>query len=207
MALRTQDGIPIGNQVDKARLVNPISRALVAGFDRSLMELVRESAPRSIHEAGCGEGRVARLLAETFGVAVRATDFSRDLIDQNRSTAPAGVEFLCRSIYEVRPPDDAADVVVCCEVLEQLEQPRRALAALRPLGAQRYVFSVPREPLWRAFNVARGKYLHALGNTPGHLNHWSGAGFVALLAGAGFRTIQVRSPLPWTMCLCELARS
>ena len=38
--------------------------------------------------------------------------------------------------------------------------------------------SVPHEPLWRALNVARGAYLRELGNTPGHLNHWTRAAFV-----------------------------
>ena len=40
----------------------------------------------------------------------------------------------------------------------------------------------PREPLWRGLNIARGAYLKDLGNTPGHLNHWSKRGFVALLS-------------------------
>ena len=42
--------------------------------------------------------------------------------------------------------------------------------------------SVPREPLWRGLNLARGSYLRELGNTPGHLNHWSKRRFASLLA-------------------------
>ena len=38
--------------------------------------------------------------------------------------------------------------------------------------------SVPREPLWRGLNMARGAYLRDLGNTPGHVNHWSKRSFV-----------------------------
>ena len=31
----------------------------------------------------------------------------------------------------------------------------------------------PFEPVWRLGNMARGRYLKDLGNTPGHVNHWS----------------------------------
>jgi hypothetical protein len=45
--------------------------------------------------------------------------------------------------------------------------------------AERHLLvSVPREPLWRMLNMARGAYWPALGNTPGHLNHWSRRSFV-----------------------------
>ena len=49
-------------------------------------------------------------------------------------------------------------------------------------------------------NLARGAYVRELGNTPGHLNHWSRRAFVALLSRHG--DVQaVRSPFPWTMLL------
>ena len=44
---------------------------------------------------------------------------------------------------------------------------------------------MPREPLWRGLNMARGAYVKDLGNTPGHLNHWSRKAFVELLSRHG----------------------
>jgi hypothetical protein len=67
------------------------------------------------------------------------------------------------------------------------------------------IVSVPREPLWRALNVARGAYLRELGNTPGHLNHWSRGAFVGLLGGYG-QVVEIRSPFPWTMLLVRVSR-
>jgi len=61
---------------------------------------------------------------------------------------------------------------------------------------------VPREPIWRILNMARGKYWRALGNTPGHLQHWSRSGILGLLA-EHFEIVEVRTPLPWTMVLCR----
>ena len=64
--------------------------------------------------------------------------------------------------------------------------------------------SVPHEPLWRGLNVARGAYVKDLGNTPGHINHWTKRGFVAMLARHG-DVIEARSPFPWTMLLVRVA--
>ena len=71
------------------------------------------------------------------------------------------------------------------------------------VAARHLLVSVPREPLWRALNVARGAYLRELGNTPGHLNHWSSAAFVALLGRHG-EVLEARSPFPWTMLLVRV---
>ena len=74
------------------------------------------------------------------------------------------------------------------------------MAEMARVARRHLLVSVPREPLWRALNVARGAYLRDLGNTPGHVNHWSKRSFAALLARHG-EVEQVRSPFPWTMLL------
>ena len=103
-----------------------------------------------------------------------------------------------------RPRDrHAAELVVCCEVLEHLDDPKRALDVLARLARPWLIASVPREPLWRALNLARLSYVGALGNTPGHLTHWSKRGFERFL-GERFEVVEVRTPLPWTMALCRV---
>ena len=198
---RVQDGIPIGNQIDKSQLTNPLARRLVAGFDHALFSLIASLRPHpaSVHEVGCGEGRLTRLLRDHLKVPVHATDFSREIIQENQSRAHEGIHYEARSIYELQPDRDGAGLIVCCEVLEHLEDPTRGLAALRRLGAAAYILSVPREPLWRVLNMARGQYLRTLGNTPGHLNHWSVRGFEEFLSAGGFRVEKCLQPLPWTM--------
>jgi hypothetical protein len=71
------------------------------------------------------------------------------------------------------------------------------------VAGRHLLVSVPREPLWRGLNMARGAYLKDLGNTPGHLNHWSKRAFVRLLGQHG-EVIEARSPFPWTMVLLRL---
>jgi hypothetical protein len=70
--------------------------------------------------------------------------------------------------------------------------------------ASRWILvSVPREPLWRGLNIARGAYLRELGNTPGHLNHWSKRSFAKLVGRHG-EIVELRSPPPWTMALVRV---
>jgi hypothetical protein len=71
------------------------------------------------------------------------------------------------------------------------------------VASRHLIVSVPHEPLWRILNVARGAYLRELGNTPGHINHWSRAGLQRMLARHG-EVLEVRSPFPWTMLLVRV---
>ena len=66
--------------------------------------------------------------------------------------------------------------------------------------------SVPREPLWRGLNMARGAYLRDLGNTPGPREPLVEAGFVSLLSRYG-TVEEARSPFPWTMLLVRVCVS
>lgn len=198
---RAENGILIGNQLDKDHIRNPIARRMVAGFDAALEELIAsvQQRPGSVHEVGCGEGRLSRRLHAQLGITVRASDFSQELIAENRTRGDLGINYVTRSIYDLNGAEDRAELVLCCEVLEHVERPADALASLRGLGARDYILSVPREPWWRVLNMARGKYLGALGNTPGHLNHWSRQGFLDFLARGGFHAQRCLQPLPWTM--------
>ena len=200
-----EDGTVVGNTFDKYGSRNPIVKRLMAGFESSLSALVERAQPRSIHEVGCGEGYwVLRWLRD--GLEARGCDFSSAVIELARENAAqqgASAEaFSVKSIYDLAAGADEADLVVCCEVLEHLEDPDAGIRALQRIVGRHLIVSVPREPLWCALNLARGKYVGSLGNTPGHLQHWSRRGFVSWV-GQYFEVLEVRSPLPWTMLLCR----
>ncbi len=193
-----------GNVYDKYATANPIERRLVAGFMSQLDDLVRRTGAREAHEVGCGEGELSIRLARQ-GLRVRGTDaFPQVLEEARRRASDAGlaISYEARPAEELDPGRDGAELVVCCEVLEHLDDPDLALEMLARLARPWLIASVPREPLWRALNVARLSYLGDLGNTPGHLNHWSKRGFVRFLSGR-FEVLEVRSPIPWTMALCR----
>jgi 2-polyprenyl-3-methyl-5-hydroxy-6-metoxy-1,4-benzoquinol methylase len=202
-ATRTE-AVVAGNVYPKYSTRNPVARALVARFLEALKILARSTGAREIHEVGCGEGYLSTLLAAE-GWHVRGSDLSPVAIAEARRQASAKdlvVPFAVTDLYDLDPKRDSAELVVCCEVLEHLPDPVRALAILKRLARPHLIVSVPREPLWRGLNLARGKYWRDLGNTPGHLQHWSTNAFLTLLREQ-VKVVDLRTPLPWTMALCR----
>jgi len=202
---KTQGGVVVGNAYDKYASANPLVKWIMNGFETALDDLVAKASPKDIYEIGCGEGFwELRLLSQ--GKQIRGSDFSSSVIEIARSNASKqGIDpgvFHTKSIYDVDSEDDVADLVVCCEVLEHLENPELGLASLQKIVGRRLILSVPREPVWRILNVARGKYLSQLGNTPGHIQHWSSSEFINLVSQY-FRLLEIKNPFPWTMLLCE----
>ncbi len=195
---------PAGNFYDKYHSANPIARHLMRGFlDAFDMLSARVPVSRAL-EIGCGEGELTIRLAAR-GFEMRGFDISAEIIEEARKRAvAAGVQaaFRTQRIESIDAAAEAAPLVVCCEVLEHLDDPQHGIDTLAELARPWLLASVPREPLWRALNVLRGKYLAEFGNTPGHVNHWGRAGFLELLARR-FEIVESRSPLPWTMALCR----
>jgi ubiquinone/menaquinone biosynthesis C-methylase UbiE len=191
---------PAGNVYDKYGTRNPVARLLVDRFLRAVDEAVGQVAGVRVLDVGCGEGvvseRIARLLpdAQVLGVDVDDPSLRAEWERRQRGN----LAFETGSAYSLPHEDASFDLVCAFEVLEHLERPSEALGELARVGAEYLVLSVPREPLWRVLNVLSGRYLRVLGNTPGHVNHWSRGAFVRFAGGAG-TVMRVRTPLPWTI--------
>jgi 2-polyprenyl-3-methyl-5-hydroxy-6-metoxy-1,4-benzoquinol methylase len=203
-----ENGIVVGNAYDKYGSRNPIVKWMMGGFESVLSDFVAKASPIAIHEIGCGEGYWVLRWNEQ-GMTARGCDFSTHVIELARENAvgqglPSSF-FEAHSIYDLVAGRDSADLVVCCEVLEHLEHPEAGLQALQRVVGRHLIVSVPREPLWCALNMARGKYIVDWGNTPGHIQHWSKGGFIRLVSKY-FEVVEVKSPLPWTMLLCRARR-
>jgi ubiquinone/menaquinone biosynthesis C-methylase UbiE len=192
--------VTVGNTYDKYGTGNPVARRLVARWVATLDETLGAAGPGSLLDLGCGEGVLTERWAQRFGVPVLGADLAPHPHWRGRS----GPEF--RTVEDGPLPfeDGAFDVATAIEVLEHVRDPARTLGELVRVARRHVLVSVPREPLWRALNVARGAYLRDLGNTPGHLNHWSRAAFVRACARAG-AVEAVRSPFPWTVVLLRAA--
>jgi ubiquinone/menaquinone biosynthesis C-methylase UbiE len=189
--------VPTGNTYDKYASTNPIERRLMAGFFDALDDALPGTPPAAVLEVGVGEGEVSGRLRARYP---DASFVGVDLPDDDLASEWAGHDFagLFGDIARLPFPPDTFDLVLAIEVLEHVPDPDAALAEIARVARDRVVLSVPREPIWRAANMARGKYLGALGNTPGHIQHWSKRGF-ARLVGERFDVLRVRSPLPWTL--------
>jgi 2-polyprenyl-3-methyl-5-hydroxy-6-metoxy-1,4-benzoquinol methylase len=199
------DGIVTGNTYDKYGSTNPVVRRLMAGFHRSLEELLDRAEPASLLDVGCGEGVLVQRLAERMGSRrVVGVDLEEDSIQAGWSQhRAANLEYRALDGVELPFADGEFDLVSAIEVLEHVPDPLRSLAEMSRCAERHLLVSVPREPLWRALNMARGAYWAELGNTPGHLNHWSRRSFIELLRDHG-EIAEVRSPFPWTMLLVRV---
>lgn len=203
--MRSGEGIPAGNWEDKYHTSNPLAKRMVNNFLGTVAALIRGRADEtgSILEVGCGEGHLASFIASLGIAPVKGCDFSAEIIDEaTRLHGNEGIWFYTKSIYDLDPNLDAADLLVCCEVLEHLERPGEGLRRLAQTAGKYVLLSVPGEPVWRVLNVLRGKYLGRLGNTPGHINHWSPGGFRKLVCEY-LEVLETRSPFPWTMVLAR----
>ena len=194
-------GVVIGNHTQKYTARNPAIRLLterwVANLDRVFGQVSRDQngRPAQALEVGCGEGVIAAKLHRRFGEVVALDLPDAGLrADWRRYDGP---RFLHASAHELPFDDDQFDVVVAAEVLEHLPDPVKGLHEMARVGRRHLVLSVPREPIFRSCNLIAGRYVRDLGNTPGHLNHWSKRGFVRFVSQVA-EVRDVSSPFPWT---------
>lgn len=194
-------GNVVGNVYDKYGTKNPIARLLVDRFLKSVTELYSLARPATVLEVGCGEGMLALHLLRSGPRPDRfvASDVELDRVTPGLDPA---IEIREASIYALPFAAREFDLVVCCEVLEHLGNPALGLSELSRVARRHVLLSTPREPIWRMLNVARGRYLGDLGNTPGHIQHFSRRGLTRL-AETRLHVLQRRSPLPWTVLLGE----
>lgn len=163
--------------------------------------MVRKISPSSIHEVGCGEGHViSRYIGQER--LLSGSDFSKSIIDIAQTNyGGKGIFFKDIDVYNLSK-NESAELILCCEVLEHLQEPAFALKKIHDISTPYAIFAVPREPIWRVMNVVRGAYLKNWGNTPGHLQHWNLDQFLSLLQ-PNFKIIDIKKPFPWVMVLTK----
>ena len=90
------------------------------------------------------------------------------------------------------------DLVISTEVLEHLKNPKAALKELKRVSNKYILISVPNEPWFWLFNYTQW------GKDIGHVNKWSSKTFIKFLNSQGLKTLNVRTPFPWTLVFGEI---
>jgi 2-polyprenyl-3-methyl-5-hydroxy-6-metoxy-1,4-benzoquinol methylase len=201
----SEDGIVTGNTYDKYGSENPVVRRLMASFERTLDELMAQARPQSLLDVGCGEGvLVHRWALEMPQARLVGIDLEEESIQAGWAERQApNLEYRTMAAEDLPFAEDEFELASAIEVLEHVPDPEHTVAEMARCASRHLLVSVPREPLWRMLNMARGAYIGQLGNTPGHLNHWSKRSFTKMLARHG-EVVEARSPFPWTMLLVRL---
>ncbi len=131
-------------------------------------------------DIGSGAGDLVTAVCTRHPAArVRGIELSETGIAIARRRAPRA-EFLQRNLVDAAPPPDSwsqwADVAVCSEVLEHVDDPGRLLANAGPLLA----------PECRVLVTVPGGPMSAFDRHIGHRRHYSRRDLRVLLEGAGF---------------------
>jgi 2-polyprenyl-3-methyl-5-hydroxy-6-metoxy-1,4-benzoquinol methylase len=197
--------VPTGNTFDKYGSTNPVVRRMMTNFEGTLAQLFAQAAPASVLDVGCGEGVLTHQWATQLGEQrIVGIDLDDEKLKAEWATRQRpNLEYRTMLAENMPFADGEFDMACAIEVLEHVPDPEHTVAEMARVARCHLLVSVPREPLWRMLNMARGAYIADLGNTPGHVNHWSKRSFVRMLAQHG-EVVEKRSPFPWTMLLVRL---
>jgi|688.fasta_scaffold34613_2 ubiquinone/menaquinone biosynthesis C-methylase UbiE len=162
---------------EKYKTAGKFGNFLIDNFYNSINSLIDQIPNKEslswVHEVACGPGESTKRIFDYLNKVSKktASDFEIDLVNFAEKENPS-IKFYQESIYKIEAKEKEVDLIFALEVLEHLENPEKAIKEMARVSKYA-IISTPNEPLWRAMNVARLKYVSDLGNTPGHLNHWS----------------------------------
>lgn len=194
---------PLPTNFVKHTSKNPIQKFLINNFYASLISLANTSSPKTILDAGCGEGfTMNRLSKNGIGDKIEGVEYSKDAILLGEKLFP-NLKFKEGSAYNLPYKDNSFDLAVCTEVLEHLAEPSKALKEILRVSKKHILISVPNEPFFMLGNFIRGKNITRLGNDPGHINIWTIISFLSFLKKNGLKIKTVKLPFPWILVLGE----
>lgn len=155
---------------------NPLVKHVIKSFKCDIEKMIGYSEPKTVLDAGCGEGIISQYILSQFNFNMYGIDMSRDMLSKSSKILPVA----CASVHKLPFNDKTFDLVICLEVIEHIEMPEKGLLEIARVG-EYAIISVPNDILMRIGNISRGKYLRSFGNFPDHKNHWKYSTFKKLL--------------------------
>ncbi len=192
--------IPLGNYFNKHTTRNPLLKFFSDRYRHNLQSMLKKIDPRNALEIGSGEGYIVSY-ARTVHPSLQlfASDIDWRLVKTSSQEFDQASWAVC--FGESLPyPSRQFDLVFACEVLEHVPQPDQVMQEIHRVGRKWLIATVPNEPWWRLMNMARLRYLHDFGNTPGHIQHW-GMGQFSQFLSSYIEVKSIQSVFPWTFVL------
>lgn len=175
-------------------------RLIIDRFLSRLVSKVEQLRPQRVIDLGCGEGIVAQRLQQLpYSLEYRGLELNPEAVRAAQAMNP-GLTFIEANILEYEPEPGWADVALCLEVLEHLDDPVPAVARIAEWTSSLAVISVPWEPYFRTGNLMRGKYLRHFGNHPEHVQQFQPKSLKALLSRE-FAVVEVETCFPWLIAV------
>ena len=193
-----------GQDAAKYGSTNPIVKGLLDRWTGRLHEVLGPLSG-TIIDVGVGEGLcIERVLAadDDAGANAKVLGVEYRLDKAAVAQTKARVQAVVGDAGLLPFPDDAADLVLCIEVLEHLPTVAPAVAELARVTRDRCVVSVPWEPWFRLGNLARGKNVGRFGNDPEHLRAFT-PGRLRRTMQQAFSSVEVIPVFPWLVASCR----
>ncbi|MDD5530896.1 MAG: class I SAM-dependent methyltransferase [bacterium] len=100
----------------------------------------------TILDVATGSGRITRVLIESGGLSpdnISVTDFCENSVKFVKDKFRGLKEAFVSNIYNIEKDVASYDIVIACEILEHLTEPKIALEGLIKLAKKRVIVSVP----------------------------------------------------------------
>ncbi|HYM64968.1 MAG TPA: class I SAM-dependent methyltransferase [Candidatus Sulfotelmatobacter sp.] len=179
---------------------NPLKTFFLNSYYSTFLNELKKLEIKTVLDVGCGEGFILnKLKEEGIGKSWEGIDYSKEAVEIGKKIHP-GLSLKQGSIYNSGLADSSFDLVVCTEVLEHLEDTKKALKEVLRISKKYVLLSVPNEPLFLFSNFTQW------GKDIGHINHWTFWGFEKFVkenAGVSFKIIAKKYPFPWTMLVLQ----
>jgi 2-polyprenyl-3-methyl-5-hydroxy-6-metoxy-1,4-benzoquinol methylase len=174
---------------------------VIRRFFERIEAVLRDLRPRTLLDAGCGEGELLRRSVLGEGVAPVCLDLQTESLADLR-TSTGQKRLICGSVAALPFRPRSFDAVLCMEVLEHLEDPASAVRELARVARAALVLSVPYEPYFRMGNLLRGKHVRNWGNFPEHVQRWNMHTFEKFLSSV-LMEIRLIEAFPWIIACCR----
>lgn len=187
----------------KHKTRNPVGRVFLNNFLSTVVKTTKPLIINSVLDVGCGEGfTLDRLQKDKIGKSYEGLEYSKDAIELGKKLYPK-LHIRFGDIYELPYAENSFDLVICTEVLEHLENPRKALRELIRVSNKYILLTVPNEPFFTLQRIARFQNILHLGSHPEHIQHWTAPAFLKFVKIRGVKRIALKFPIPWTMVLLK----
>lgn len=121
---------------------NPLQKALIDNFYTELFKMVKPLRAKTILDVGCGEGFTLQKLKEKgIGLKNEGIDYSHDAVEMGNKIYPE-LKIKQGDVYKLDYKNESFELVICTEVLEHLDNPKKAIDEIRRVSSKYIVFSV-----------------------------------------------------------------
>lgn len=201
--LKIKNPIKKSTNFEKHTTKNPVGKLFLNNFLNSVVKTIRPLNIDSVLDVGCGEGfTLYRLQKEKIGKSYEGIEYDEGAIELGKKLYPR-LTIKQGDIYKLPYKSNSFDLVVCTEVLEHLEFPKKAYRELLRVSKKYVLVSVPNEPFFTIQRIARFQNILHLGAHPEHIQHWTAPAFTKFVHVRGVKLITRKFPIPWTMVVLK----